>query len=178
MVTRQQRIQKLADALIDKNKITAPPIPIKKIIRAHGLQLAISAIPNSDISGFLLREKSRIIIGINAKDVPVRQRFTMAHELGHYLLHPNQPDELHVDRGGWSIQFRNSKSSLGTDNLESEANTFAAELLMPRIFLAKDLEKYGGQIDLFNDTLIRVMAQKYDVSRDAMRIRLGYLGML
>ena len=98
----------------------------------------------------------------------------MAHELGHFLLH--QSNSLHVDRAV-QAKFRNALSNQGTDVDEIEANLFAAELIMPRSFLAQDLEKIDV-IDILDDQFLGRLAQRYNVSTHALLLRLINLGYI
>lgn len=108
-----------------------------------------------------------MIIGVNGRHSTTRQRFTIAHELGHAMLHEGR--ELHVDEG-FRIDLRSRESSTGTNIEEIEANTFAASLLMPTRFLQRDLE--AGHIDIEADQQVEALAKSYDVSRSAMSYRL------
>jgi Zn-dependent peptidase ImmA (M78 family) len=110
------------------------------------------------------------VIGVNSMEAPTRQRFTIAHELGHLLLHKDE--DLHVDER-FPIAFRNPKSSQAIDDKEIEANQFAAELLMPEEFILKDLK--GKDLDIEDDDLVAELAAKYEVSTQAMTIRLSRL---
>lgn len=97
-----------------------------------------------------------------------RQRFTIAHEIGHFLLHT---EALHVD-DGFGIRFRDDTSSQATDDAEIEANQFASHLLMPASFLELDIRK-SGRIDIEDEDQVKVFADKYGVSTQAMTLRLA-----
>ena len=128
------------------------------------------------MSGFVLRENGTApIVGINSYHPSVRQRFTMAHELGHLLLH--KASKLHIDQTDFSIKFRDEQSSDGSDREEREANAFAAALLMPQVFLEADLRKLGD-IGLHDDQKIQALAKRYGVSLQAMLIRLTSLRLI
>ena len=129
---------------------------------------------DTDMSGFLFRNKEtgRAVIGVNTSHSAQRQRFTIAHELGHLLLH--EGDAVHVDRR-FRLKLRNQKSSEGTDQEEKEANLFAAELLMPERFLDEELRDVPG-IDLLDEDVLRELANRYGVSQQARMFRLNYLG--
>lgn len=86
----------------------------------------------------------------------------------------HEGDALHVDRR-FLVNLRDTKSSEGTDLEEKEANLFAAELLMPRQFLERDVAEIGV-VDLEEEDVIRELAEKYEVSTQAMTFRLNYLG--
>jgi predicted transcriptional regulator len=102
----------------------------------------------------------------------VRQRFSIAHEIGHLLLHG---PELHVDEHAF-VAFRDLESSKASDPAEIEANQFAAALLMPADLLMKSIGELGSNPDVSD--AIRVLAQRFQVSQEAMTIRLTKLGYL
>jgi Zn-dependent peptidase ImmA (M78 family) len=146
---------------------------VAKIAKTNGLRLYIDSL-EGDLSGFLYRDKDGAIIGVNTHHHPVRQNFTIGHELGHYLLH--EQDQLHVDRE-FRVRLRNDISSQGTDLAEREANFFAAALLMPREFLQNDLanEKF---VNLLDGKLLDNLSRKYGVSTQALVNRLKNLGYI
>jgi Zn-dependent peptidase ImmA (M78 family) len=130
---------------------------------------------DQDLSGFLLRDTRRnaAVIGVNKNHHPHRQRFTIAHEIGHLLLH--NVDELHVDRrDALVVQKRDGTSSTGAVLEEREANFFAAELLLPRTLLEQDLDA----IAVLDDEAVKRLASRYEVSVQAMTLRLVNLGIL
>jgi Zn-dependent peptidase ImmA (M78 family) len=167
-------ISQIAEALLKENGIQSPPVPVQKIAEMAKLQIQKQEVDGSDISGFIFRQGEKAIIGVNSANAPVRQRFTIAHELGHYLIHTQGADKVHVDRL-FDIKFRDDLSSQGTDSDEREANFFAAELLMPRKFIKADLEKIN-QVDLEDGQILVDLANRYEVSTQALLFRLAYLG--
>lgn len=123
----------------------------------------------------LVRAGERWVIGVNSLDAPARQRFTIAHELGHMLLHGKQQD-MFIDRSH-AVVFRRAGKSDQSERREIEANGFAAEILMPRDFLLADWENEKN-IDGFDaEALIAKLARRYQVSSQAMTIRLTVLGL-
>jgi Zn-dependent peptidase ImmA (M78 family) len=172
MVIRRKHIRALVEKILTERNIRNAPVEVDTVARQLGLKIR-KVRTDGDISGFLFRapRKSQPVIGVNSRHHKNRQRFTIAHELGHYLLHGG--DEFHVDRD-FKMKLRSSESSLGVDVEEMEANFFAAELLMPKSFLEKDLSELGS-IDLLNDGKLRKLASKYDVSSQALAFRLAYL---
>ncbi len=162
--------------MLKESGITRPPVPINRIAKLRGLDIRKDKIPDSDISGFLFRRGVETIIGVNTSHPSTRQRFTIAHELGHVLLHESRPDELHVDRR-FEVKFRDSRSSLGTDIEEREANLFAAELLMPQRFIERDLRN-ASAVDLEDGAFVDKLAAQYGVSSQALIFRLSYLGFV
>lgn len=176
-VRRRNHIVEKIAALLSERGITAPKVPVHEIAKAQGIDLRIQHI-DEDISGFLFRQGSKAIIGVNKTQREVRRRFTIAHELGHFFLHGGQGlQEVHIDRVG-HLKLRGPSSSMGIDPEEVEANFFAAELLMPTKFLEVE-ECIQAGLDLSSDdntAEITALATKYGVSSQAMTIRLGNLG--
>jgi len=114
------------------------------------------------------------VIGVNALHSLSRQRFTIAHELGHLLLHESQ--DLHVDEA-FPIRLRSRVSGLAVDEREIEANQFAAELLMPTELISEDVDSLRDKgVDV--DDAIAKLSQKYRVSLEAMTIRLSALKLI
>lgn len=75
------------------------PVPVELV--AHRLNLQVkAALRGDDISGVLVVDNDQGMIGFNQAQAPVRQRFTIAHECGHFLLHQteNEASGLFVDR--------------------------------------------------------------------------------
>jgi Zn-dependent peptidase ImmA (M78 family) len=174
-MVRRKHIRSLVQRLLAEHHVRAAPVEVADIAKAMGVEVQETPAEN-DLSGFLYRDRKRkrAVIGVNADHHPNRRNFTTAHELGHYLLHDF--NDVHVDRE-FKVWLRNDASSQGTDIEEKEANLFAAELLMPAHFLAKDVEEIGT-IDLINEEVLQELASKYGVSTQAMTFRLAYLGYL
>ncbi len=169
----------IIDGLLEKLGVDHPPIPVEKIASNLGIQVVKSPLPD-DMSGLLYREKDgkHTVIGVNSMHAPVRQRFTIAHEIGHFHLHS---DEVHVDRlfpslKGASVRFRDQRSSAAADRAEIQANRFAAALLMPEQFIRSDMKK--TPLDMADEDTLALMAKRYGVSQHALAIRLVNLGYL
>jgi Zn-dependent peptidase ImmA (M78 family) len=174
MAVRRKQIRDLIESLLTRHKITRAPVPVDKIARELGIQLKLDKV-DADLSGFIVRAKGKqVFIGANKSHHPNRQRFTIAHELGHYFLHEGHNVHLDEGRAAFTVNLRNSESSKGEDNDEREANLFAAELLMPAKFLREDLQ--GVELDLLvDDKFLSDLAKKYSVSLQALTFRLTYL---
>ncbi len=174
MVSFNQGIaQTKVDQLLKEIGVISPPVPVEKLAKALGADVR-RAVLHDELSGFLYRAKgNEIIIGVNSSHAPVRQRFTIAHEIAHLLLHKKSP--VYVDRD-FSLSFRNQDSSKANLRSEMEANQFAAELLMPRQFLERDLEKRKD--GLLDEQSLLVFAKRYQVSQQALKIRLNSPGLM
>ncbi len=161
---RYSKIEKLVERLLQENHVTKPAVPIDKLIKKLGIDLKHGDL--DDVSGLLVRSGANATIGVNAKHPEVRQRFTLAHEFAHYLLHAGI--SAHYDRD-YRVNFRSAESSQATNVEEIEANFFAASILMPKHFLARD----NAVKALDNDSEVAKLAAKYNVSRHAMSLRLA-----
>ena len=173
MAIRRRKIEMIVERLLAENGITEAPVPVAKIAKAQGPRIFVDTL-EGDLSGFLYRDQDQVVIGVNAHHAPVRQNFTIGHELGHLLLHDQE--RLHVDHG-FRVRLRDDKSSQGTDVAEREANFLSASLLMPRKFLEADLQKQED-VDLLDDDFISDLGKKYGVSTQALVNRLKNLGYI
>src|SRR5436190_8287024 len=163
-----------ATALLDPFHITDPPVPVETIARNLGVFVVRDRL-RSDISGMLYREGDRTIIGLNDYQPPLRQRFTIAHELAHLTLHPGRA--VHVDRNV-RVNFRDAESGKASRWEEIEANAFAAELLMPRSMVQRAVRNAVDRKINREDQLIAELSKIFDVSRQAMELRLVNLGVI
>ena len=118
------------------------------------------------------------IIGVNMNEQETRRNFTMAHELGHLLLHVpenSKSPSSFIDKD-FIVLNRNVDSKSGINIQEVEANFFAAELLMPAEQLYSD---FSIEMQTSNTTdVIEKLAKIYNVSDKAMNFRLSNLGFL
>lgn len=163
---RYARINTEVDRLLSEARIRKAPVPVDKIATSVGATVIYNNF-NNEVSGVLIRKEGATIIGVANEQSPERKRFTIAHELGHFLLH--QGEEVHVDKA-FFVKFRSPLSSKAEDVEEIEANAFAAALLMPMSFLVRDLQ--GAQIDIEDGEQIGELATQYQVSTQAMTYRL------
>jgi Zn-dependent peptidase ImmA (M78 family) len=159
---------KVARVLLDEMDIRQPPVPVNEIARHMGADVRYKP-AERDICGFIARQDDgSTVIGINTFHHANRQRFTLAHELGHLSLHTTK--RLYVDH---VPKFRDVKSSQAVDPEEIEANLFAAELLMPEDMLRRDIQSMRDDLNA-NEAIDR-LAKRYQVSPEAMRARLERL---
>ena len=176
MTIRRKRIRELTEQLLMQDGATRP-VQVERIAKRVGLLIRKEPAA-SDLSGFLVRDAARgkPVIGVNSRQHKNRQRFTIAHELGHFLLH--EGDVLHVDSDkSFRVNLRDELAGSGTDAAEKEANLFAAELLMPAVFLAEDVAK-RGDFDALDEEALASWAADYAVSAQALGFRLAYLGYI
>jgi len=180
-MTAISRATKLAKKVLREAKVKAAPVRIDHIAKRYA-HIVWKKLP-PDVSGMLVplaaaTSKLRWAIVVNQDNAEVRQRFTIAHELGHLLLH--RYTTPHAD-AGYKVRFRDQKSSAGSLREEIEANQFAAELLMPEDLILPHLEKIGfdySSPDAETATMIRKLtriAKQYEVSTQALSFRVANL---
>src|SRR6478609_1045091 len=166
--------EKRAEKVLNDCRITEAPVPLDTILTKESIQKAL--LPASDdVFGAIVRQNGVVVIAVNPNQHPNRQRFTLAHELGHYFCHyKGTSDQVeHVD-GDFRVHWRDQNSSSGMNWEEIEANRFAAALLIPEAFLRRDLDTCR----IIDRDMITHLASMYKVSRVAMQFRLINLGLL
>lgn len=173
MTARSSRIlRRQAVQLLDRFEVTAPAVPVDRIARGLGADLRFLAY-DGELAGMLARNAgARPIIGVNSRHSKARQRFTIAHELGHLILHEV---DVHIDRD-FRVMRRDGNSSTASDPLEIEANRFAAELLMPYDMMAAEFTDHG--VDMEHMEEVGRLARRYGVSVQAMMHRIANLSRM
>jgi Zn-dependent peptidase ImmA (M78 family) len=163
-------------ALLAQFGVRAAPVPVDKIAKGLGAQLRFSPL-DDELSGMIYISEGTPIIGINALHHPNRQRFSLAHEVAHLVLHrPLISGKVHVDKEfRVAVLNRDTTSALGTEKIEIEANQFAAELLMPTAWFIAALESKAFDID--NEGPLDELAKKFRVSRQALEFRIRNLAV-
>lgn len=162
-----QAIRKRVEAILAEARITEPEIPVETVAKFLGARVKYSPF-EGELAGVLVRGEDQVVIGVNSLHHRNRQRFTIAHECGHLVLHKG---EVHVDHN-FRVNRRDSNSSLASDPEEIEANRFAAELLMPWSMIEEDLDSL---VDIEDEEEIRELAERYGVSVQAMTYRVANL---
>ena len=166
-----QAAERSATKILDELGIEKAPVPVEEVARSLGADVVYRAF-EGDVSGMVYRDRSEKLIGVNSSHAPNRQRFTVAHEVGHLVLHKGTP--VFVDSFEGRINWRDGASA----KEESEANAFAAELLMPRAFVDREVEQAMDDQPLSPTRLIGDMAKTFKVSQQSMKYRLENLGIL
>jgi len=149
---RTQLPRQLARDVLKALKVKEPPVDLRAVVEylSKSRNITIEILPYSlpdKVSGAHAKKGQKHIVTYNRNHHPRRQRFTIAHELGHLLLE-------HVD-------VQNIEEDLASRNPEeTAANTFAAELLAPLELLKNDFKE--GVRD------VKALASKYQVSEEMM----------
>jgi Zn-dependent peptidase ImmA (M78 family) len=167
-------VEEQAMRMLARSGIRRAPVPVESIARAAGLDVRYAP-TTDDVSGALIQQGGAAIIAVNSAHHDNRQRFTIAHELGHFILHKRAKPFFDDD---FSIDFRNAVSSEASERREIEANGFAAALLMPKDFLRKDMLRLSLEGSDEPELIVQSLAVRYKVSRRAMELRLANLGYI
>jgi Zn-dependent peptidase ImmA (M78 family) len=164
--------EKAEKLLIDANCFTIP-VDLQKCCNFFNVNVAAVDL-EEEVSGFLVfKGNNTPHIGYNQNEGESRSRFTIAHELGHFFLH-GKDAPVYIDKKN-KTYYRNSISATGESLKEREANSFAAALLMPRKLVLKAVQELKEEE---RPSMTRALARKFNVSPNAMNIRLVNLGIV
>jgi len=148
-------------AFADSKRICLIPLEVEKVAAELGIQ--VESVPlKGDLSGILYKDENKNcwIIQVNEKHHPNRQRYTVAHELGHFCLHKHYK-KFFEDQ----VFFRGGE----TTKEEWQANDFASVILMPEDEFREKIKSGIAEIDKLSEI--------FQVSTLALRIRAKNLGM-
>lgn len=147
-ITNLDDVKKLSEQVLEENYIEEPPVNIYEVAKNYGLEVEEQYFPArySQISGFITEDNGKPHLVVNAADSQNRKNFTVGHELGHWLMHR---DKLRDDPKV-GVLFRIPLGKLNVDPLEKQANTFAANLLVPEKMLLERKKLGLSQKDLAN----------------------------
>jgi Zn-dependent peptidase ImmA (M78 family) len=154
--------------LITHSKKTCP-VNLEDLFCKLGIAYKSIVLP-SDIFGCLKKiGEDQFEIVVNSNNSKTRQRFTAAHELGHYVLHRHLlGDGVNDNTAYRSVAGSDCYNEKITPRHETEANGFAAEILMPSDLVRFEHELHGADVAR--------LASRFQVSNMAMEIRLRSLG--
>lgn len=160
-----------ARRLLESSWWTTPnrdaPLPVdpRKLARSLGIEIRIVPLPPDESGSIVIPTNGNVVISLNYWDSENRQRFTCAHEIGHYLRRSGQ--ELR-GRDRTFVDYRDTLAGLGRNTEEIYANQFAAAILMP----AHLVQLY------FNKGMTpEALADRFGTSTQAMNLRLRNLGL-
>lgn len=140
---------------------TRVPVPVTEIAAALGIKCFETSSWGDNLSGKIERAGESFEITINSKHPLVRQRFTLAHEIAHAVLHPDLIGDGIADDARW-------RSGL-PDPVEYQANRMAAQILMPEHLLRQEFSK--------GYTTAAALAERFKVSKQSMQIRMEQVGL-
>ena len=163
----------VAQMILDRLGIEEVPIPIVAIMKSLNFQVVAGELKD-EISGIIGIDddlaknfKSSKVIAINNKDNVGHQRFTMAHELAHYLFDFDVSNQ---------IVYYNTYNTFEDENKEERrANYFAANLLMPEKKFKKEFDNVVIKNNLY--VTVEKLSQIFQVSGEAVRRRISELSL-
>jgi hypothetical protein len=150
-------IRRQATRLLDSAGVSHEPVSLRDVVSALNLELVGKTREPFTSEAALEPLGDGRAIALNGGDSG-RRRFTIAHEIGHFVLHqePSRPE-----RGG-------AVDEVGRRE-EREADAFAAELLMPEHLVREAVREHGPDVAR--------LADRFAVSRKTMQARLRHLGL-
>src|SRR4051812_6271332 len=117
------QIEETATRVLRKCKVSTSPVNILRVAQSLGAKVAFEPF-GEELSGMLVRKDDQVIIGVNSRHPKTRQRFTIAHELGHWQL--GHEGELFLDKTlrskSVSVKKRDQRAAAGSDREEIQAN--------------------------------------------------------
>lgn len=139
------------------------PVKVGEIAKKLGIKVNAATLP-AHISGEIKEDDDGIVtIRVNRHDVKTRQRFTIAHEIAHFLLHRHL---LHTGITD-DVLYRSNQS----DAIEKEANNLASDILMPKKIVQSLIIKFSDEFK--DDVLYEKVAEELGVSIIALKICLN-----
>lgn len=152
-------VNDIVKLLEEQKLIDGCVVNIQKLIEREGVEIKYDDTLTSNQSGYLKKDNNNWVIGVNNKHNRKRQRFTLAHEFAHYVLHRDDNDIFEDE-----IFFRDNNLT----SIEYAANEYAANILMPENLVRENI--VAGETD------IEDLADKFGVSVLAMKNRILSLG--
>lgn len=139
------------------------PVKVGEIAKKLGIKVNAATLP-AHISGEIKEDDDGIVtIRVNRHDVKARQRFTIAHEIAHFLLHRHLLNTGITD----DVLYRSNQS----DTIEKEANNLASDILMPKKIVQLLIGKFSDEFK--DDALYEKVAEELGVSIIALKIYLN-----
>ncbi|MFD0940187.1 ImmA/IrrE family metallo-endopeptidase [Pedobacter boryungensis] len=172
-----RQVADLTFQMVTNAKITQAPVDVDVIAKYCGVSVEKTDL-GQDVTGLLIAQGDDAVIAYSANQGEQRRRFTIAHELGHFVLHRDEgTDTVFVDKD-FIVKYRSNKLYSDLElRQEQEANAFAASLLMPREFIFEEISKDRVR-NLPEAELISELAKTFNVSVPAMTFRLSNLNIL
>lgn len=156
-----EKLEELTSEILAQNDLYKIPADILVIAQNNNINVYKVSLDEKILGAIrYIKEEDRFQILLNKKEDLIKQRYTLAHELGHFFLHQDilKSEEIHID-----IMYRI------TDENEKEVEYFAGALLMNKLLLEKTYETIKD---------IKELAKLFEVSESDMTLRLSVLGLI
>lgn len=186
----KEKEKKIIDQLIkdyNSNQEINDQIPVNIVEKIKEQNIELNELCydlHDDVLGEIKKENGKYKINIQGYDFNYRRRFTMAHELGHYILHKDLLDDEGLD-DGLSYETMYRKNAKISSNQETQANKYAIDMLVPKeliMSIVKELDEIkeipriideNGKANNLN--LIEYLSSRFEVSKIALGFRLNQL---
>lgn len=180
MTSTYTNASELLKAFSDKVKTNIrAPIDVDSIAKFLRIEVNYDpSLESMDAIGQICFDDGSPVIKLNPMQnkYESRRRFTLAHELGHFCLHREANTSGFIDS-----QKTMSRTASYWDQYESEANNFAAQLLMPKDLIIEEgrliIQEYSDD-SISAKLFIEKISEKFQVSNKAMEYRLKNIGIL
>lgn len=168
---RKERIQAVTEEYARKEGLD-PGFAIEALVKKLGGRIEYGDRIGSSLSSESIRvfADNDFVIFVPTDTSPLRDRFTIAHELGHYLIHYPMVVTTHGPDSGMVATRFVDETNHDLVRAEWEANWFAAALLMPREPFTAKWKESGGNV--------RLVASYFNVTRPAAEVRAKSLELL
>jgi len=154
----RQVIERQATRLLKLAGIEGPPVPVRELVESLP-RVEVKRFPGLPTSGRTQWAGNRWVILVSSDDSPVRQRFSLGHEVAHVVYHPLE-DVLPA-----------LETTTSEERLEQACEYFSACLLMPRMWIKRAYCEEGIQD-------VPSLSRLFNVSWVAMQVRLEQLGLV
>ena len=160
-------IEKIPNEFIERvqNFMRLKPVPLGRLAESLNIKVKLSNLDSGE-SGLIEKTENGFQIKINRFESRERQRFTLAHEISHFLLHKNLIEENGSLKD--NVLYRTNKTSV----IEREANKFAAELIVPIESFKNDIAQFE---DPTSDEVIEILADEWQVSKSVISFKIAKL---
>jgi Zn-dependent peptidase ImmA (M78 family) len=166
MIKNSKGSRKAKELLLEIGFEEITDIPMDIFVAGLGATLIEIPLKNSD--GKIVRGNSKTLIKINSEiQFEERKRFTIAHEIGHFLLHSKLELEVHNENSNTLNWYNTALHQAKKGIQEWEANDFASELLMPEQLIRKETFKKK-----FSPELVKELSLKFKTSLTSTIYRL------
>lgn len=168
-MSRRQEIENIAKSILRDHGLLNTAVDPVRLAHAFGVKVFNAKFGQEGVHGLFARRGGEAQIYVHIDDPPFRKRFTIAHELGHYMLHLKEGDgEIIDDLDAFRTDVDPEAAWTDERRREWEANVFAAALLMDADVVRKKLQEIRD---------LEGLSRWFQVSEQAMAIRLNTLGL-
>lgn len=166
-------IDEAVERILEENNITQPPINVMKIASSMGISLFEANFKDPNVVGIIVDAKEKIkpyncqrFIATDVNSYPTRRLFTIAHEIGHFVMHCSREND-YFERDHYDDELNDFR-----DEVEKTADKFAASLLLPAEMFKQFVLKSSAYEHGNKEQLIKDIQKKFLVSYKTAALRL------